>query len=127
MIDHILARENYEIAKKLLDAAALRQEAIATNLANLETPGFKRIDLAPDFAQQLARLSGNPGSTSADSLQPKLAEDRLTQSLRPDGNNVSLDRELLEMNRNAVEYEFLTQYASDSIRRLKTAITGRVQ
>jgi flagellar basal-body rod protein FlgB len=127
MIDQLLARENYELAKCLLDASALRHEALATNLANIETPGFKRLDLAPDFARQLDNVasSSDPAAALA-TLQPKIAEDLTARAVRPDGNNVQLDRELLEMNRNALEYDMLTQYASDSIKRLKTAITGRI-
>jgi flagellar basal-body rod protein FlgB len=125
MIDQLLAHENYGLAKQLLDAAALRHDALAANLANLETPGYKRVDLAPDFAQQLASLSSRSDSESLPQLQPKIVEDRSARAMRPDGNNVQLDKELVEMNRNSVEYEFLTQYASDSLRRLRTAISGR--
>jgi flagellar basal-body rod protein FlgB len=125
MIDQLLAHENYGLAKQLLDAAALRHDALATNLANLETPGYKRVDLAPDFAHQLAQLASSPDSAETPILQPKIAEDRTTRAMRPDGNNVQLEKELIEMNRNSVEFEFLAQYASDSLRRLKTAISGR--
>jgi flagellar basal-body rod protein FlgB len=125
MIDQLLAHENYGLAKQLLDAAALRHEALATNLANLETPGYKRVDLAPDFAQQLAGLASCSDSAEAPQLHPKIAEDRTARAARPDGNNVQLEKELVEMNRNSVEYEFLAFYASDSLRRLKTAISGR--
>jgi flagellar basal-body rod protein FlgB len=127
MIDHVLARENYELAKRLLDAAALRHEALATNIANVETPGFKRLDLAPDFARQLDNVatSSDPAAALV-SLQPKVAEDLTARAVRPDGNNVQLDRELLEMNRNALEFDALAQFASDSLKRLKMAITSRV-
>ncbi|MEO5958189.1 MAG: flagellar basal body rod protein FlgB, partial [Opitutaceae bacterium] len=58
MIDPIFQTDNYQLARKLLDAATVRHEAIATNVANAETPGFRRLDLAPDFAAQLkARLA----------------------------------------------------------------------
>ena len=53
MIDPIFHSDNYQLARKLLDAAVLRQEAVATNVANAETPGFRRLDVAPDFAVQL--------------------------------------------------------------------------
>lgn len=127
MIDQLLGRENYEMAKTLLDAAALRHEALAANLANIETPGYKRVDLSPDFARQLAEISAPAGSEGMAPPAPKLVEDTTSAAVRPDGNNVALDRELTEMSRNALEYEFLTQYASDSLRRLKSAITGRIQ
>ena len=53
MIEALFNQPNYLAAKKTLDAVALRQEAINNNLANLETPGYKRVDLAPDFDQEL--------------------------------------------------------------------------
>jgi flagellar basal-body rod protein FlgB len=126
MIEHLMGSENYELAKKLLDAAELRHEAIAVNLANVETPGFRRIDLSADFEQQLESFASGSGSMSISDLTPSLSEDPTARAVRPDGNNVQLDEELLEMNRNSIEYEFLTQYASGSIKRLQTAITGHV-
>ena len=49
MIDPIFQSGNYQIATRLLDASALRQQAIAANIANAETPGYRRLDIAPDF------------------------------------------------------------------------------
>lgn len=125
MIDQVFASPNYELAKSLLDASALRHEALATNLANIETPGFKRLDLAPDFARQLETYSTRSDGHSPAALEPKISEDLTARAVRPDGNNVQLDHELLEMNRNSLEYDLLTQFASDSLKRLKSAITGR--
>jgi flagellar basal-body rod protein FlgB len=126
MIDPIFQSDNYQLARKLLDAAALRQEAIAANIANVETPGYRRLDVAPDFAEQLrARASTGELSRTADSIKPTLAEDTHARSLRPDGNTVEIEKELLTMNRNAVEYEFLSEIVSRNIKQLKVAITGR--
>jgi len=127
MIDPIFQSGNYQLARKLLDATALRHEAIATNIANAETPGFRRLDIAPDFEKQLrARMAaGDLGATSGATLQPKLAEDANARSLRPDGNTVEIERELLAMNRNAVEFEYLTDMVSGNLKQLKLAITGR--
>jgi flagellar basal-body rod protein FlgB len=121
-----MASENYVLAKKLLDAAAFRHELIATNLANAETPGFKRVDLDPAFAQKLDSLVQNGNLDSTRQVELQAVADKTAGTARPDGNNIELDRELLELNRNALEYEFLAQYTSDSLARLKTAITGRV-
>jgi len=46
MIDALFADSYYTAAKKMLDVTALRHEAIASNLANVETPGYKRLDVA---------------------------------------------------------------------------------
>jgi flagellar basal-body rod protein FlgB len=126
MIDPIFQADGYQLARKLLDAAAMRQEAIASNIANAETPGYRRIDLAPDFAEQLrSRLATGELARSADHMQPTLVEDVRARSVRPDGNSVEIEHELLAMNRNAVEYEYLTEIISSNIKQLKLAISGR--
>lgn len=126
MVDPIFQSSNYQLARKLLDASVLRQNAIASNIANAETPGYRRLDVAPDFATELrARISsGNTGESLA-SLMPKLTEDTRSRSVRPDGNSVEMEKELLEMNRNSVDYDFLTELVSRNIKQLRLAITGR--
>ena len=126
MIDPIFQTDNYQLARKLLDVSALRQEAIATNVANAETPGFRRLDVAPDFAAQLkARLAAGDFATTASTLVPQLAEDQTARSVRPDGNTVEIERELLAMNRNSVEFDYLSEVVSGNLKQLKLAITGR--
>ncbi|MEO5960997.1 MAG: flagellar basal body rod protein FlgB, partial [Opitutaceae bacterium] len=56
---------------------------------------------------------------------PQISEDQMARSVRPDGNSVEIERELLEMNRNAVAYEYLTDVVSNNLKQLKLAITGR--
>jgi flagellar basal-body rod protein FlgB len=102
MIDPVFQADNYQMARKLLDAAALRQEAIAANIANSDTPGYRRVDIAPDFAEQLkASLSTGELRSRADVIQPKLAEDPHARTVRPDGNTVEIESELMATGRNA--------------------------
>lgn len=108
-----------------MDASVLRQDAIASNIANAETPGYKRVDLAPDFASELrAKMDAGNFSAKASLLKPSLMEDRHARSVRPDGNSVEIEREMLEMNRNSVEYDYLTEVVSRNIKQLKMAISG---
>ncbi len=126
MVDPIFQSDNYVLARKLLDAAVVRQEAVAANIANAETPGYRRVDVAPDFAVQLkARLGPGALPASAGSLKPRLVEDTTARAIRPDGNSVEIEHELLAMNKNAVEHEYLTEIISQNIKQLKMAITGR--
>lgn len=126
MIDPIFQSDTYQLARKLLDASVLRQEAIAANIANAETPGYRRIDIAPDFATELrSRVTAGAKSGELTALNPRLAEDQRARSVRPDGNTVEIEGELLEMNRNGVEYEYLTELVSRNIKQLRLAITGR--
>jgi flagellar basal-body rod protein FlgB len=127
MIDPIFQTDNYQLARKLLDAAALRQEAIASNIANAETPGYRRLEVSADFAEQLkARSRTGELASGAATIQPTLVQDPFARSVRPDGNSVEIEKELLAMNKNAVEYQFLTEVVSGNIKQLKMAITGRV-
>lgn len=123
MIDRLLATPTYDASKRLLDAAALRQEAIASNIANAETPGYKRVDLEQSFASEFAaRLkAGNMASPPS----PRVVEDSAASSQRADGNTVEVDKELLAMGKNGAEFEVLTDFVSGSLKQLRMAITGR--
>jgi flagellar basal-body rod protein FlgB len=124
MIDPVFQSDNYQLARKLLDASVVRQEAIASNIANADTPGYRRLDLAPDFATQLRTRLEAGKSAEAEALQPSIIEDPNARSVRPDGNSVEMETELLAMNRNSVEYDYLTEIVSRNIKQMKIAING---
>jgi flagellar basal-body rod protein FlgB len=127
VIDPVFQSTNYLLARKLLDATALRHEAIATNVANAETPGFRRLEVGTDFAQHLrAQVSAGNLAKGVNSVSPHLLEDPAARTVRPDGNTVEIERELLAMNRNSVEYHYLTEVVSSNLKQLKMAISGRV-
>ena len=121
MIENLFTQGNYAATKQLLDASILRHEALASNLANIETPGYKRVDLPRDFAKDFAARVRAGGGVPT----PVLVEDTAAPSQRKDGNNVILDHELMAMNRNAAEYDALTEFVSGSLKQLRLAITGR--
>ena len=122
MIERLLSSPNYDATKRLLDVSILRHEALAANIGNLETPGYKRLDLPKDFqtAMNEALRSGSVKSLTL----PGLEADVQTPAQRKDGNNVVLQDELMAMNKNAAEYEALTDFVSGSIKTLRMAISG---
>lgn len=126
MIDDLMQRENYVLAKKLLDVSHAKQNAIASNMANVETPGYKRIDIQTNFDAQLKRAAGLNDLEGIRDLQIRTVQDLNSPSQRADGNNVQIDQELLSMQKNAIQYEFLANYTSTSLNRLTTAITGNI-
>ena len=132
MIDQIFSGDSYQAVKKMLDMTAQRHEALAGNIANVETHGYRRVDLdrnaVSDFQATMhdAAASGNfAGTAHAGGGNIRTTLDTEAQSSRPDGNNVEIDHELLAMSQNTVEYGTLTAFASDSLHCLKMAITGR--
>jgi flagellar basal-body rod protein FlgB len=114
-----------------LNYLAERQEALAANLSNQATPGYRTVDVAFVDALQAEELGLPMTQTSRDhfdlsSLQPK---PRMIQIAgldeRPDGNNVHLDRELVAMTLNRLRFQMALQYASSRLRALRAAIQER--
>ena len=125
MIDALFTQSNYLAAKKMLDATVLRHEAIASNLANIETPNYKRMDVAPSFENQLRQAISSKDPEQIASTQPQLAVDLTAVSGRGDGNTVLLEPELLKLNHNMVEHTLETQLVSGSLMKMQMAITGK--
>ena len=125
MIDALFNQPNYLAAKKTLDVVALRQEAIASNIANLETPGYRRVDIAPTFQAEMDRAVANGNPQQLASLRPTLAVDPDATSNGRDGNTVSLERELMLMSQNTLTNALETQLVSGTLAKLRMAITGK--
>jgi len=125
MIDGLFSQTNYIAAKKLLDATVLRHEAIASNLANIETPGYKRLDVAPAFNTELQRALSTGQRDQLAAVQPKLIVDPQAAARGPDGNSVQLESELAHLNQNTLAHALETQMITGSLLRLRLAITGR--
>ena len=125
MIEKLFSSPSYDGSKVLMDVAVMRQEIFASNLGNIETPGFKRLEVSKDFNKVFAdAMKANKVS----SVQaPGVVKDLDSPSQRKDGNNVVLQDELLAMGKNGSEYEALVDFVSGSMRTLKMAITGRTQ
>jgi flagellar basal-body rod protein FlgB len=83
-----------------------RQAALAANVANADTPGYRRVDV--EFLPELARAAASLARTSAAHIAvPENSGVRLVQGprgTRPDGNGVDRDRELVTLSRNAGEF-----------------------
>jgi flagellar basal-body rod protein FlgB len=125
MIEALFNQPNYLAAKKTLDAVVLRQQAIANNIANLETPGYKRVDLAPSFESELEKAAASGDPEQINSLKPTLAVDPTAVASSRDGNTVHLENELMQLNENAVEHSLETQLVSGMLQRMQMAITGK--
>jgi flagellar basal-body rod protein FlgB len=99
--------EIYDTTQTALEKAILgssaRQQAITQNLANVDTPGYQRVDV--DFHETLrdAMASGRPALQNA-AFSPQ--RDASAQ-VRPDGSTVDADVEAAAQARNGLEYETL--------------------
>lgn len=98
---------------RFLDVSAFRQGVIAANLANVDTPGYRARDI--NFRKELERAGG-------DSELPPLVHEVAGLMERPDGNNVSVEREGLLMAQNQLKFQAGIQLLRLEFRRLSTAI-----
>lgn len=122
IITHALG-ENYMLAKKQMDAVVLRQKALSSNLANAQVPHYKRIDVDPSFDQQLTQCLAEGDLKGFQELRPATYTDEKS-SCQANGNNVEIDRELLQLNENAVKHQFLLKVAEENVRMIRSSITG---
>ncbi|GAA1871605.1 flagellar basal body rod protein FlgB [Paeniglutamicibacter psychrophenolicus] len=97
-----------------LDGLALRQRAIATNIANVNTPGYhaRRVEFESALAKSVSEGNGHVAATTSTSLEPT----------RLDGNNVNLDTETLSNIDTVLRYQFATQAASGPFNSIRTAL-----
>jgi len=117
-----------------LHVAGLRHQAVAHNLSNLSTPGYKR--LAVTFDGALSSAARNllpvatthpghvrPGSGSAPSLPQTWLQPVTSTSARPDGNNVDLEHELATLSENTLHHQALLRQLNQRLAALRLAVT----
>ena len=111
-----------QFLSKVMDASALRQRVLANNLANADTPRFTRQDVK--FKDVLVKAVETGDADKVAQVQPEVVNDTVT-GYKPDGNNVSLQREMGEMAENSLLYQFTGQVVERKMATLRKAIAGR--
>ena len=119
------------VLDKAADASWLRETAITNNLANIDTPGYKRLDV--DFQSVLEKELGMSKYTSLDKkvrdLNRNLSDltvstytDSSNFSYRLDRNNVDVDTENVELASEQIRYEALTSSINSQFNCMKAAM-----
>ncbi len=99
-----------------LDVNAFRQQLIASNMANIDTPGYRARDV--NFRQELERAE----SPFAEAEFSPAARQVRGLMERPDGNNVSIDREGLLLAETQLRYSVSVEVLRSEFRRIASAI-----
>ena len=112
---------------KNLDGLWAREKVISENIANLETPGYKRKYVS--FEEELLSkiqdrtLTGDQLSSAIDSVGINENVDN-AGTLREDGNNVDIEVENIEMARTQINYSYSVKNLDDYFSRLRSVING---
>ena len=137
MLEQMTGRLDFHANALLLRSQ--RQQTIASNIANADTPGYIARDF--DFAAALKNASGMQGgatagvtqtngqhmrlgTTSAGPARPDMAYTVQTQPSQ-DGNSVDLDRERANFVDNSVRYESTLRFINGHVKTMLSAITGQ--
>ena len=108
--------------ERALAGAALRQATLADNIANANTPGYKRRDVDFHSALRDALTRGGAAAVEATSFA---AEADASASMRYDANSVDIDVESATLASNGLEYDALVAVARGRIDVLESAIGAR--
>lgn len=115
------------VLNKSLDGLWARNKAIADNIANYETPGYKKKVVS--FEQQLKEVLSQQNDSKTQVLNNIQNSDVKTtvienETLRADGNNVDIEQENIELARTQLQYSLVTRQLSDHFSRMRYAISG---
>ena len=121
------------VLDKAADGSWQRNQAIANNIANIHTPGYKRQDVS--FQKELQHALRASKYTSLDTkvrdlnegnrlshVEPRTYTDYANYSYRLDENNVDIDNENVELASNQIVYQALVQSINSEFTNLKTVI-----
>ena len=112
----LIETPNEAFLERYLDVTTFRQTLVAANLANIDTPGYQTRDIS--FQAELAWAETEDYQNE---LHPAV---RKVEGLieRPDGNNVSLDREGLLLSETQLEYKAAIEFIRYEFRMIRGAI-----
>lgn len=110
------------LLEKMLDVSSVKHKVIANNIANVNTPGYKKMDVS--FADQLEKALNESSVNKFDALQPKIviSKEDTSETVRNDGNNVDMDKEVSSLVKNTLSYNIYTQLLSKKFEGIKSAI-----
>ena len=129
--------QTHVLLNKAMDVGTLRNDVIADNIANVDTPGFKRREVIFEEKMKKAlegttvqlglNLTNSRHIQIEGSIPDFEPEVRVLEDLtfRNDENNVDIDNEMAKMTKNKINYDAVSRSMSNEIRLLRMAITGR--
>jgi flagellar basal-body rod protein FlgB len=107
---------NLSTLEHFLNIASYRQSLVASNLANIDTPGYRTRDI--DFRSEMKRAAQEP----EDQMEEPIARQVPGLMERPDGNNVSIDRETMLLGQTQLKFRTAIALLRAEFQNLTTAI-----
>lgn len=114
-----------KILEKIMDVASFRQKVLASNIANVDTPGYKAKDISfqKELNKAIENANGNKQGIKGMGDDYEIYETVTTMPNR-DGNTVNLDIEMAKVAENTLIYNTATQLMAMKFRMIKDVIKG---
>ena len=123
---------SYSIMKNGLDASATRQKTASSNIANVNTPGYKASKV--NFESELAKAMGNQGAAMVKTHEGHLGGSIASEvkgevkvidgtSMDETGNNVDIDKEMVDLAANEIYYSALIEQVNRKLSMMSYVIT----
>ncbi len=109
------------ILEKALEGTWARHKAITNNIANIDTPNYKRKDVAFNHYLEEA-IRKNDGRLQ--DVKPVEYIDRANYSYRADGNNVDMDMESNFLAQNQIKHNVLVEQVNYNFKRMRDVLRG---
>lgn len=117
-------------AKAALDASSLRQRVVASNIANVNTPGYRPQEVRFEELLRESTESGgarpaSPTLTHPAHIAPPETSSTLADVAFRDSETVDVEEEMIELQKNAMHYRALAQFVANRYRGLMQAINSQ--
>ncbi|QCI22199.1 flagellar basal body rod protein FlgB [Buchnera aphidicola] len=129
--------EMFDFHQKLLNIYSKRQEILASNISNADTPGYKSVDInfndefrkiiKNDFNKEnitLRKTSPNHLNGNNKNISSPKIISMMTDQEKPDGNTVNMDRERIEFLNNSLKYQSDLSFIKHEIKNIVRIIQG---
>lgn len=106
-----------------LDATWKRNQVINENIANVDTPGYKRKEVSfEQYLEKAMKTNNSDEATQLNHVQPRIYTENKQLSYRKDGGNVDIDTEMVYLAENQVRYNTLISQVNYDFTRLKSVL-----
>jgi len=116
-----LGNKNFTLMSKMMGLHSNRHKVIAQNIANVNTPNYRRREFKFESTLKQAMERGDQADIRA---VRGSVERPNTTAIRNNGNNVDIDREMVALDENAMFFEIYSNFYRQRSQAVKSAIKG---
>lgn len=136
MLNEMFANSPIPVLEQLVNFSQSRHKILASNVANIDTPGYKTRDLSTEqFQNKLksaigerdtAATTANPGSMSPIHVDPfDKVREGMNNILYHDQSNVGIEQQVAEITKNHMQHNLALTIINSQFRLLQTAVSER--